>query len=478
MYHSMAWFAPIWLVAKRELRDQMRDWRILFPLMILTLGFPYLMNVFARTVVDFVGQYGATLLVDRLVPFSVLLIGFFPITVSLVVSLETFVGEKERGTIEPLLSTPLKDEHMYVGKLLVGVIMPLIASFIAITIYMLVVSKQPIQMPDTGVMVQLFVLTVAHAILMVSAAIVISVQSTSVKAANLLASFIIIPVAILIQGESILLFWGNNQVLWFAVVGVLILAGLLIRVGLAHFQREYMLGREIDVLNFRWMWNTLWSHFVGEASSFGDWYRLVIKRSLRQLRIPLIVLTFMAVLSFWGGYQWVTTNVPALMDLNQPEAIQELSERFESSTSRLGAGDSLSASYIFSHNLRAVVIIFLGGVFSFSILGVLAYLVNMVSFGVILGVFALLGYSPLTLSVYGVLPHGIFEIPALVLTGAALLRFGVELVTPQVGRSLGEVVLELMADWLKVVAGVVFPLLLIASLVEAYITPLLLASAL
>jgi hypothetical protein len=84
---------------------------------------------------------------------------------------------------------------------------------------------------------------------MVSAAIVISVQSTSVKAANLLASFVVIPVAILMQGESALLFWGNSQVLWLAVVGVLILAGLLIRVGLSHFQREYLLGREIDVLN-------------------------------------------------------------------------------------------------------------------------------------------------------------------------------------------------------------------------------------
>jgi uncharacterized membrane protein SpoIIM required for sporulation len=90
----------------------------------------------------------------------------------------------------------------------------------------------------------------------------------------------------------------------------------------------------------------------------------------------------------------------------------------------------------------------------------------------------LLGYSPVTLVVYGLLPHGIFEVPALILASAAMLRIGVVLVTPQVGRSMGEVVLELLADWAKIVIGLVLPMLLVAALVETYVTPLLLASAL
>lgn len=92
---------PVWLVAGRELRDQVRDWRVLLPMMILTLLFPFLMNEFARETVDFLNQYNANLVLDRLVPISIMIIGFFPITVSLVVALESFVGEKERGTIEP-----------------------------------------------------------------------------------------------------------------------------------------------------------------------------------------------------------------------------------------------------------------------------------------------------------------------------------------------------------------------------------------
>ena len=472
----MSWLTPVWLITKRELRDQLRDWRILFPLIILTLIFPLLMNEVARSAVEFVSQYGGTLLIDRLVPFSVLIIGFFPITVSLVVALESFVGEKERGTIEPLLSTPLKDWHMYVGKLLIGVITPLCASLTAIGFYLVIVSRQKIEMPELSVLIQLFALTMAHAVLMVSAAIVISVQSTSVKAANLMASFIVIPVAVLMQGETALLFWGNNQVLWLAVLGVLILAGLLIRVGLSHFQREYLLGREIDVLNFRWMWRTFWDYFIGEADSILSWYRLGIQKAMRQLRVPFVILVIVAVITLWAGFRWTVTYIPEVVNIAAPDAMQELSERFENSTTLIGVGQNFSAPFIFGHNVRAVGIILLAGLVSFSVLGMLVYLFNLGSVGAILGVFQLLGFSPLTLTVYGLLPHGIFEVPALILASAATLRIGLVLVTPQTGRSFGEVVLELIADWAKVTLGLVIPLLLIASLVETYITPLLLAS--
>ncbi|MEW5940049.1 MAG: ABC transporter permease subunit, partial [Chloroflexota bacterium] len=255
----------VWLISKREFRDQLRDWRILLPLLALTIGFPFLMDSFAYAAVEFVNQYGGALLVDRLVPFSILIIGFFPLTISLLGALEAFVGEKERGTIEPLLGSPLADWQLYLGKLIVGIVTPLASSFVSIAIYLVMVSRQRLNMPDLAVFVQLFLLTIAHALLMVSAAILFSIQSTSVKAANLLASFIIIPVAMLMMGESFLLFWANNEVLWLAVLAVIIMAGLLVRLGLAHFQREYLLGREIDMLNLRWMWKTFWGCFKGEA---------------------------------------------------------------------------------------------------------------------------------------------------------------------------------------------------------------------
>ena len=108
---------------------------------------------------------------------------------------------------------------------------------------------------------QLVALTTVQAVVMVAGAVIVSTQTTSVRASNLLASFIVIPSALLIQGESVVIFWGDYTTLWWVVFGMRIFSILLVRVGLAHFRREELLGREIDVLNFRWGWKVFYSKF-------------------------------------------------------------------------------------------------------------------------------------------------------------------------------------------------------------------------
>ena len=98
----------------------------------------------------------------------------------------------------------------------------------------------------------------------------------------------------------------------------------------------------------------------------------------------------------------------------------------------------------------------------------------MVNIGLIGGVYALLqllGIQPGPIFLAGVAPHGIFELPALMIGSAVVLYMGVSIVTPQIGKSMGEVILELLADWTKIFLGVVVPLLAIAALIEAYVTP-------
>ncbi len=469
---------PVWLVTRRELRDQLRDWRVLAPLIILTIFFPILMNEFARMTVDFLNQYNANLILDRLVPFSILIIGFFPITVSLVVALESFVGEKERGTIEPLLSSPLENWQLYFGKLLLGVFTPLMASFLSIFFYLVMVDRQGLDMPPWYIILQLLILTTAHAILMVSAAIVISVQSTSVKAANLLASFIVIPVAVLMQGEAVMLFWGNEDVLWLAVAGVTILALLIVRVGIAHFQREYLLGREIDVINMRWIGRTFWMNFKGDAHSIAEWYGSSIRSSLRKLVTPSMLIVLIAGIGIWLGYDWIIQNLPTALSKAPPEEVAKLAERARETPELMRLRESFSAPFLFMNNTRAMVSILVAGLVSFSVLGIVLYLVNIGLIGGLFGAFELLGIPPWPLFLGGVLPHGVFEIPALMIGSAAVLYIGVALVTPQTGKSMGEIVIELLADWAKIFIGIVIPLLAVAAVIEAYVTPLILVAIL
>ncbi len=472
---------PVFIIAGRELKDQFRDWRVIAPMAILVLCFPLLMNAFARQSVDFFQRFGGDLILDRLVPFSILIIGFFPITISLVVALEAFVGEKERGTIEPILSSPLDDWQIYFGKLLVGVATPLIASYLSFGIYLLMVLRQQLTMPSPLTLLQLILLTTAHAFLMVSAAIVISVQSTSVKAANLLASFIIIPVAILMQGEAVMLFWGTDSVLWWAIVGVMILALLLIRLGLAHFQREYLLGREIDTINARWLWRTFWTHFLGGSRSLAEWYRLMVGPALKRIMPAVLVLVLVAVLSIFLSHAWVMKNGPALLESAPPEQVARFRETLTDTPDLRDLQERLNvtyvAPYLFFNNTRAVFVIFLVGAVSFSVLGMLAYILNISLIGGLFGTIQLLGDIPVWPRILGgLLPHGIFELPALLAGCAAMLYFAVSFVTPQSGKSFGEAGVELFADWCKIYAGIVVPLMAIAAVIETYVTPGILAS--
>lgn len=503
-------FDLAWLVAKRELIDQMRDWRILLPMIILTLFFPYLMNVAARYTVNYVNQFGADLIAERLLPFLILVVGFFPVTVSLVVALEAFVGEKERGTIEPLLSSPLEDWHLYIGKLMAGTLVPLTVSYIGISIYMFGLWWQGIKWPAWNFIIQTLALTAVQTVLMVSAAIVISTQSTSVRAANLLASFIVIPVALLIQGESALMFWGTNDVLWVAVLGVSILSALLIRLGLVHFKRENLLGREIDMLNLAWVWATFRRAFTGsdepaalarylrsvwkrsrgeevepltlpaalwlDLSGLLRWYRVEVLGALRGMRAAVGLTLGMGVLGIALAYGYVDANLPATTAL--PEETAREAMRAIRAVLMDEDGLGYSSAILFWHNVRAELLMVAAGFFSFGVLGLLLFLGNFSLVGGVLAATKLVGLSPAMVFMAGILPHGILELPSVILAAASILYLGVRLVTPLEDKSIGETMIVTLADVLKVFLAVCVPLLLLAALIEANLTPRILLAVL
>jgi uncharacterized membrane protein SpoIIM required for sporulation/ABC-type transport system involved in multi-copper enzyme maturation permease subunit len=491
-----------WLVARRELVDQLRDWRILMPMFILILFFPYLMNYAAFQAVNFIETYGDfELIAERIVPFFLMVVGFFPITVSLIVALESFVGEKERGTIEPMLSSPLADWHMYLGKLIAGSLVPLAASYISMGLYMIGLVIQRLPFPPFDLLIQMLLLTMVQAVLMVSGAMIISTQATSVRAANLLASFIVIPVGLLIQGESVLIFWGNNQVLWLAVLGVILVTALLIRLGLAHFQREVLLGREIDVLNLRLMGGLFWKSFsgtgqaplclrwlssaamraenslskalLGDLRGFFGWYTGWVFPLLRKMRTAIFIVVLIGLMTSGVAFWFVTANF-STSGMGE-ERVDEVSARI---------GDLLldgqqvpleiTSSWLFLNNSRVALVILFLGMFSFGVAGVLVYILNLSLVGAVLGAVEVVGLSWLDVLVLGILPHGIFELPAIVLVSAGVLYMGTRLVTPNPKESIGEVVIETLAEWMVIAIGLAFPLLLIAALVEANITPILL----
>ncbi len=460
---------PALIVLRREVRDQFRDWRIIAPIVILTLVFPGLMNFTAGQAMQFVKQYGANLIGERFIPFLLMIVGFFPITVSLVIALESFAGESERRSIEPLLSSPIEDWQLYLGKLLASLIPPVVGAYLGIITYLVGVFFNVGWTPEPAFLLQIIMLTTVQALVMVSGAVVVSTQTTSVRAANLLSSFIVIPMALLIQGESVVMFWANFDVLWWIIFGQMVIAVLLIRAGIAHFNREDLLGREIDVINIRHSLQIFRSAFTGQAHSLREWLHEV-NGTLKKLAIPIATMCALLVSGlFIGMYVARVIGIPtSLLNLNN---LQSMNNGLVSGLRGMGFISLAEAGYIVFHNLRVVAIATVLGVISFGVIGALIMMLPTVLFGFFAQIASTSSLSPLTFLLAFAFPHGLFEFPAMILSGAIILRLGATLVTRTPGQSIGEAFIRAFADWARIFLVLIVPLFIAAALVETFITP-------
>lgn len=454
-------------ITRREIRDQLRDWRILAPIAVLTLFFPALMNYTARQAVDFVERYGAPLVGERLIPFLLMVVGFFPISISLVIALESFAGERERLSLEPLLATPLSDGQLYLGKMLASLVPPLAASYLGIAVYLIGLALQIGWTPPPLLLLQVLLLTTGQAVVMVSGAVVISLQTTSVRAANLLASFIIIPVSQLILIESMVMFWGRYHVLWWILAALLVLSVVLGRMGLRLFNREEVLGREFDVLNLRRIGRVFWDALREGARTPWDWYGGVLRRTLPRLAPAAGMMVVGLAGAYVIGYRQAEVfRLPAaLLDLGA------LPEGLEVEWARFGLMTGRGWLLVVSNNLRAIALASVLGGFSFGVVGVVLLMAPVGIVGYLAGNLALAGQPPGPVLLALVAPHGVLEVPAAILAGAAILHLGMVGISPPRGRSLGENWLTALAAWVRVTLGLVVPLLLAAAAVEVFVTP-------
>jgi len=456
-----------WLIARREIRDQFRDWRILTPIILLTLFFPILMNFTAQQAAGFVARYGAPIIGDRLFPFLLMVVGFFPISISLVIALESFAGERERQTLEPLLASPLSDGQLYIGKMMASLLLPLSAAYLGILVYLLGLKIRIGWSPPLGLMVQALLLTTAQAFVMVSGAVVLSSQATSVRSANLLASFIILPVSQLIIAESLIMFWGRYSILWLVVFALGMLGLLLGRIGLHIFHRETLLGREIDALNIRWAAAGFLQQFRSGAENFRDWHRGLLSETLPGMRVAILMTASLLSAGYAVGLHLATT-------FTLPSDLLNLEQLPETLTGEFGFIELMSLrgwTWIVGNNLRAILLASLLGVFSFGIVSELLLMAPIAIVGYIAGNLCGAGQDAVRILTGLVLPHAIFEVPAAILAGAAALRLGMVVISPGEGSTLGEAWIAALAEWARVMLGLVLPLLLLAALVEAFITP-------
>jgi ABC-type transport system involved in multi-copper enzyme maturation permease subunit/uncharacterized membrane protein SpoIIM required for sporulation len=468
-------------IARREIFETLTDWRVLLPVCILTFVVPLVLVSGTDFAVTFVQDER---LVARLVPFAILVVGFIPASFSLITALESFVGERERNTLESLLAMPVSDGALYASKFASSLAVPLLTSYSAMLLFagtLSVVYPQLYYTYTTPViLLQLLLIIAVMTLAMVAGAVIISSHTSSIRAANLLASFVLVPITMITAIQFPLFIANRLDITWTMMAALAVVAVALAHTGRMTFNREEILSREHEQLSISRTLETFalcfreyqpagtaFDSYQGRAFSVGRFYRHELPALLRELRLPLALALIAAVGGMLlGSYIYGNYNIRG-------------ADRFLSQVGEWQSPGVGLTLFVLANNLRVSLLSNLLSLFS---LGIFAVLVPLVAFAQIGfastalraqgGSWLQLGpFSPLQFMLAYVVPHGIIELPAFLLSAALGIRIGVSVLTPPGAFTVGDNIIWTLANFFKVWLLVLAPLVLVGSLVEGFLTP-------
>jgi uncharacterized membrane protein SpoIIM required for sporulation/ABC-type transport system involved in multi-copper enzyme maturation permease subunit len=453
-----------WLVARRDLRESTSDARLFIAMTSLTFVIPVVAVAGVSVAARLLGS-GSAGIAERLVEVGAFFVVFLPASFSLVLALESFSGERERNTLETLFATRLRESEIYLGKVFAVLLPSLALSYSALLVYTVGVLAID-QFIPTQELGPLVVVTLAQALVMVCGATIVSSQTKTLRSANVMASFIIIPMSGVIQGESVLIITHLEWILWAVATMLAVVALLLLRLGMIGFNRESILAKESAPPNRRaWLGRAL-----GPVPGPRRWPGLLpglpraVGRAFGRTRSAIAVA---AALLLAGTAVGAVSERLSLID---SEPVRVLVSAQVSTGQELVFGTPQLFAFIFGHNLLVGLLMLVLAPATLGVLGGLVLMTNGFVIGYLGAVF--FGFSRLDYFACGTLPHGVFELVALVLAYAFALRVGASMVRPSSAGWLAGMRLA-FGDYAR--GALVFvPLFAVAALVESYVTPLVL----
>lgn len=172
-----------------------------------------------------------------------------PLMVSTVIAADSFAGERDRGTLEPLLHTPTTDGELFVGKFLSAWTPAMVVSLGGFGVYTFIANA--VAWPDVGRLffptpawwLLAFLVTPALAALALGVMVLVSSRVQSVQAAHQFGSLVVLPIIVLLIGQvaGALLFsprfvLGMGVVIWLA-------AAVALRLAARDFNRDRLAER-------------------------------------------------------------------------------------------------------------------------------------------------------------------------------------------------------------------------------------------
>jgi len=171
-----------------------------------------------------------------------------PITGAMALAAHAVVGEKQAGTLEPLLATPITTFELLVAKVLGALIPTFVISLIGLALYLagiVIVAEPGVAGAMLSARTAVLILIVGPAVALVAlqAAIVISSRVNDARTAQQFGAVIVIPLSALLVAQFMGAVWLSSTGLAWIGLGLFSFWLLLTLLSVALFERESILTR-------------------------------------------------------------------------------------------------------------------------------------------------------------------------------------------------------------------------------------------
>ncbi len=172
-----------------------------------------------------------------------------PLMVSSVIAADSFVGEKERKTLEALLHSAITDRELLAGKMLTAWLPAVAISWGCFVLYGVIVNAVgwPIMgrifFPNAMWFVLVFWVAPAVSALGLSVTVLISSRVRTFQEAYQLGGVVVLPVVVLVIGQAAGVLYLSAGFAFALGLGVWLLDAALLWLGVRTFRRERLLAQ-------------------------------------------------------------------------------------------------------------------------------------------------------------------------------------------------------------------------------------------
>ena len=171
-----------------------------------------------------------------------------PVMVPVTIAAYSIVGEKTTRSLEPLLATPITTMELLTGKMLAAVIPAVVVTWLTYLLFMTGVWFMASAAVFRGLLAPMWILAVLVvgpllALFAVSIAIMVSSRVNDPRVAEQLSGAVIVPIILLLVGQSVGLILLSQELVMVAAVVVAVLDVGLVYLAIQTFERENILTR-------------------------------------------------------------------------------------------------------------------------------------------------------------------------------------------------------------------------------------------